>query len=219
MKIINQSYEILNLSKSPIQDIERAARTCYKSEGKITDDSAESLVKSLVKRGHHAMLEFGFMSVKFITDRGVTHELVRHRLCSFAQESTRYVNYKEGVEFILPVWLDKELLGEYNSVLEYNSLDYPNEIKWLNSCWNDECNYKSLIEGGWRPEQARSILPNSLKTEIVVQANLREWMHIFNLRCSKAAHPQIRQLMSPLLKEVQNKIPIIFDEILRISNK
>lgn len=218
MKIINQSHKILEISKNAAIGIERAARTCYKSESKITDDSAEKLVQTLYKSGHHAMLEFGFMTVKFITDRGVTHELVRHRLCSFAQESTRYVNYKTGVEFIRPVWVDKVILGEFVIIQKQARLVaghdlFQGELIWVNSMIQSEQNYKELIENGWRPEQARSVLPNSLKTEIVIQANFREWIHIFSLRCNKTAHPQIRELMLSLLKEVQPKVPVIFDEI------
>jgi len=207
MKIIEQSHEILQIDKNAIQSMEKAARTCYKSEDKITEGSAKKLIKTLYKSGHHAMLEFGDMTVKFITDRGVTHELVRHRLCSFAQESTRYVNYKTGVEFIRPVWCTDNIM----SLIHRNDAE---EI-WLESMRWAEQSYKNLIKRGWRPEQARSVLPNSLKTEIVAKANLREWMHIFSLRCSKKAHPQIRELMLPLLKEVQSIIPVIFEDILK----
>jgi len=211
MKIVKQNHSILNLSSNPLKDIEFAARTCYKSEDKITNDSSERLVKMLQKRGHGAMLEFGDMTVKFVTDRGVTHELVRHRLCSFAQESTRYVNYKEGVQFIQPVWMRD--LTDYGTISFDNSKITVLESDWMRSMMDTEEAYISLIEKGWRPEQARSVLPNSLKTEIVVKCNLREWIHIFSLRCSKAAHPQIRELMLPLLEEVTKKVPVLFNKL------
>jgi len=199
MKILQQSHEILSLPENLLEMLEKAGRTCYKSEDKITKESAPKFVKVLRDRGHHAMIEFGDIIVKFITNRGVTHELVRHRLCSFAQESTRYVKYDGNMEFILPVWLEGP-----------NSSDY---TTWTGAMHMAEANYKYLLSDGWRPEQAREVLPNSLKTEIVVKANIREWRHIFTLRCSKAAHPQIRGLMLPLLKELKNKLPVVFDDV------
>lgn len=202
MKIINQSHEILKLDDSVLRDIEVAGRTCYQSQDKITEESAEKFVAMLQKRKHMAMIEFADMTVKFITNRGVTHELVRHRVCSFAQESTRYVKYDGSMEFIKPVW------GNFSGVLH----DSP-EYSWLRAMESSENKYQYLLECGWRPEQAREVLPNSLKTEIVVKANLREWLHIFSLRTSKAAHPQIRGLMIGLLNELKEKLPTVFGEI------
>jgi len=200
MKLIEQSHEILSYPSDACHDIEAVGRTCYKSEDKITDGSAEKFVAMLRDRGHHAMLEFGFMTVRFITNRGVTHELVRHRLCSFAQESTRYCNYGgKDMEFIRPVWVDiqdPKPIGEFNQLL-----------------WEAEQSYNRLLNLGWSPQQAREVLPNALKTEIVVQANLREWRHIFKLRCSPKAHPQMVALMKPLLKEVKERIPVLYDDI------
>ena len=200
MKVIEQSHEILQHDEDMLKVIERAARTCYKSEDLITEESAERLVGSLIKRGHHAMLEFGSVTVKFITDRGVTHEIVRHRLCSFAQESTRYVNYNnKGFEFIKPVWWD-----------DWSPIE---RTIWKEQmCWVGD-RYNTLIGRGSTPQQARSILPNSLKAEIVVKANVREWRHIFTLRCNPAAHPQMVELMKPVLAEFQLKFPILFDDI------
>lgn len=200
MKIVNQSYKIISLPDNLLETLEQAGRTCYKSEDKITDESAPKFVEMLRNRGHHAMIEFGDIIVKFITNRGVTHEMVRHRMCSFAQESTRYVNYKGGMEFIRPVW--------------WNENDTSPQQSWYESMKQSEKAYISLLNQGWRPEQAREVLPNSLKTEIVVKANIREWRHIFTLRTSKAAHPQIRKLMIPLLEELKEKLPIVFEDIL-----
>jgi len=200
MKIINQSYKIISLPEKLLETLELAGRTCYKSEDKITEESAPKFVKMLRDRGHHAMIEFGDIIVKFITNRGVTHEMVRHRMCSFAQESTRYVNYKGGMEFIRPVW--------------WNENDALPQQSWYVAMEQSEKSYISLLNQGWRPEQAREVLPNSLKTEIVVKANIREWRHILTLRTSKAAHPQIRELMIPLLVELKEKLPVVFDDII-----
>jgi thymidylate synthase (FAD) len=212
MKIIDQSHEIINLPSNLLQVIEAAGRTCYKSEDKITSDSATRFVARMRDWSHHAMIEFGDITIRFITNRGVTHELVRHRLCSFAQESTRYVKYDGGMEFIRPVWCSDELIGINLKGLRTKNIS-KQELKWLDACYNAECCYLSLLEDGWRPEQAREVLPNSLKTEIVVKANIREWRHMFTLRCAKKAHPQIRALMVPLLAELKTKVPVIFNDI------
>ena len=207
MKIIKPSYEILTpISKDGLEELKRietAARTCYKSEDKIAEDgsSARKMVKALITRGHEAMLEHSQLSVKFICDRGVTHEMVRHRLCSFAQESTRYCNYsgdKFGNEltFIEPFF--------FKDNLTYYSF-------WKDACQKCEDVYMYLISQGVPPQEARSVLPNSLKTEIVVTANYREWRTIFKLRCAKDAHPQIREVMIPLQKELAEKLPEVFD--------
>ena len=209
MKIIPSSYEILTpISEGGIEElkhIERVARTCYKSESLISEDgtSAKKLVTNLIKAGHEAMLEHSTLAVKFIVDRGVSHELVRHRIASFAQESTRYCNYsndKFGNEltFIKPLFWDED--DDF----------YPT---WVDSMQNAERNYNYLISIGAKPQEARSILPNSLKTEIVVTANYREWRTFFKLRTAQAAHPQMREVTIPLLKELQTQIPIIFDDI------
>ncbi len=199
MQLIKQSYEILSLPEDAIKNIETAARTCYKSESKKTDDSGAKLVRSLIGNNHGAMLEFGGdLVVRFITNRGVSHELVRHRICSFAQESTRYVRY-DDMEFIEPVW--------------WQTASPITRDIFTSMCWEAEGFYKQLLNHGWKPQQAREVLPNALKTEIVVKANIREWRHIFSLRCSAAAHPQIRALMLSLLAEIQQSIPLLFDEI------
>ena len=199
MKIVKQSHEILNCSIAILQMIERAGRTCYKSEDKITSDSAENFVKNLVKRGHHAMIEFGDITVRFITDRGVTHELVRHRLCSFAQESTRYVKYDNNMEFIEPVWWDSSTETE--------------QMIWFTAMESAENCYIDLMDQGWKAQQARSVLPNSLKTEIVMKGNVREWRHIFSQRCAKTAHPQMQELMMPFFEEIKKRIPVIYDDL------
>lgn len=210
MKIVEPKYEILtDISEGGIkelQQIERVARVCYKSEDKITPDgeSAKKLVGFLVKQGHEAMLEHSQLSVLFTCDRGIANELVRHRIASFAQESTRYCNYSKEkfggeLSFIRPYYID-DLSEEACDAIS-------------NSCLWAEKLYLQLIKDGLRPEQARCVLPLCLKTEIVVTANYREWRNIFKLRTPVAAHPQMRELMCPLLLEVQKKIPVVFDDI------
>lgn len=213
MKFIEQSFEILtpNYSREEVlKQIELAARTCYKSEARICEGSASILVSKLVQLGHEAMLEHGpSLSVRFITNRGVTHELVRHRVASFAQESTRYVKYGEDMEFIVPVWVperDKEVLIEGGDTF----LSYLTSA-FVRAMYNANLSYVELMNAGWKAQEAREVLPNALKTEIVLTANLREWKHIFELRCSKAAHPQIRALMLPLLKYMSEILPEIFE--------
>jgi len=209
MKIIRSHYEILNEREllTASKSIEVAARTCYKSEDKISEDSDVSLMNKLISCGHEAMLEFGpSISVVFVCDRGISHELVRHRLCSFAQESTRYCNYSKDkfdnqITFILPMWL-------------YDKYGTPEYGVWAEAMEISEMKYNSLINDyGWQPQQARAVLPNSLKTEIVVKANIREWRHIFRLRTSPKAHPQMRELMIPLLKHFQEFCPLLFNDI------
>ncbi|MCK5127592.1 MAG: FAD-dependent thymidylate synthase [candidate division Zixibacteria bacterium] len=196
MKLLKQSYEILSFPTDLEQLIEIAGRTCYQSQDKITDSSSIRFCNKMVESGHHAMIEFGNIIVRFITNRGVTHELVRHRLCSFAQESTRYVKYGKDMEFIEPVWW--KITGEVTRDTFKNSLRY--------SCDT----YCRLIDFGWKPQEAREVLPNALKTEIVVNANVREWRHILTLRCAKTAHPQMRALMIPLLEEFTDMWPGLF---------
>jgi thymidylate synthase (FAD) len=200
-------------SENPLKLIELAGRTCYKSEDKITDDSAASFVQKLNKLGHLSVLEHSCMSVKFITDRGVSHELVRHRLASYSQESTRYCNYSSGLTFIIPVWMFIEPDDEFTEEkllsmdLNYNQRVF---LRYLLDC---ERTYKELLFAGWTPQLARQVLPNSLKTEIVMTANLREWHHVLKLRTSPNAHPQMRRLMIPLLNYCKQNIPVMFDNI------
>ena len=209
MKIIKPSYEILTpISDGGIkelQHIEKIGRVCYKSEDRITDDgeSAKKFVKMLISNGHEAMIEHSSLSVKFVVDRGVSHELVRHRIASFAQESTRYCNYS------------KDKFGNEITVIEPC---FWNEDTGFYECWKVSCEqseryYFELLNGGATPQQARTVLPNSLKTEITITANYREWRNFFKLRTAEASHPQMREVTIPLLKELKTLIPIIFDDI------
>ena len=215
MKIIKPSYEILTpISDGGIkelQHIEKIGRVCYKSEDRITDDgeSAKKFVKMLISNGHEAMIEHSSLSVKFVVDRGVSHELVRHRIASFAQESTRYCNYSKDkfgneITVILPCFFDTGM-----GILS-NSLVYQ---EWKSACECAEERYFNLLKMGATPQQARTVLPNSLKTEITITANYREWRNFFKLRTAEASHPQMREITIPLLKELKTFIPIIFDDI------
>lgn len=224
MKLVKPSYEIFTVDDKPItrrkghqvlRYLEKIARTCYKSEDKIGRGTAAKLVKGLIARGHEAMLEFYDVVVKFTVDRGVTHELVRHRIASYAQESTRYCNYgKQGeVVFILPPWV-KVQPGSYTSITQapHKLLDNPT-CEWFECMLCCEHTYLKLIKLGWSPQQARSVLPNSLKTEIVSKFNIREWRHIFRLRTATAAHPQMREIMQPLLSQFREVFPVLFDDV------
>lgn len=206
MKVINASYEIMGSidPSSILSNIERFGRVCYKSEARITDDSASAFVSRIIKSGHESVIEHEKITVKFICDRGVSHEIVRHRIASYSQESTRYCNYandKFGKEltFIKPVYWE-EGTREYDLWLE--------TMKQLEHC------YIELISMNVPPEQARAILPNSLKTEIVVTMNLREWRHFLKLRTSNKAHPQMREITRPLLMHLKSILPSVFDDIL-----
>ena len=219
MKVIAARYKILDKidGMEVLKKIERVARTCYKSEEYIKEGSAERLVKSLIDRGHEAMLEHYSFSIKFVCDRGVSHEIVRHRVASFAQESTRYCNYSKDkfgneLTFIKPCFWENERNIKDDEM--WTNLLCSNKYEiWLKSMYLVEKAYMTLLKHGATPEQARSILPNSIKTEIVMTANLREWRHFLKLRTAQAAHPQMRELTIPLLKELKEKIPVIFDDI------
>lgn len=209
IQFIKPSFEILHMPDM-LKTIELAGRVCYKSEDRITEDSAADFCEMILNRGHESVIEHAVATVRFICDRGVTHELVRHRLASFSQESTRYCNYGGGVTFIIPPWVSIPE-GDKDEI-PTNGLDYPS-VLWLNAMNSAGIFYSHLLTEGWSPQQARAVLPNSLKTEIVVTANMREWRHIFKLRTSKAAHPQMREIMVPLLQEMDRRCPVLFDDI------
>lgn len=226
MKLIKQSFEV-NWHTTPsdiAKYIERAGRVCYKSEDKITDDSAVNFCRRLIASGHESVLEHQSFTVKFITDRGVSHELVRHRIASFSQESTRYCNYSKDkfgneLTFIEPCWLeDYNYDGNTFNQLFRDSLRWA-EAHYLNLLkkWEDKIpdkRYKTGFRNNpWTPQQARAVLPNALKTEIVVTANLREWRTILKQRTSNKAHPQMRDLMLPLLDYLKKVLPPFFEDI------
>jgi len=200
-------------TKTPLRNIELAGRTCYKSEDRIIATSAAKFVRMLLDRGHEAMVEHASASYRVICDRGVTHEIVRHRLFSYAQESSRYCNYKGGVTFIIPCWFPPIEQGDY-CYHRVNALDLSEEyIDWLHAMLDCEAKYRHLMFKDWTPQQARSVLPNALKTEIVITGNLREWRHFFKLRCAKTAHPQMQEVANMVLADIRRRIAVIFDDI------
>ncbi|MFK4763451.1 FAD-dependent thymidylate synthase [Desulfobaculum sp. SPO524] len=205
MKIVRPSFDIMFLpdGEEMIRNIEAAGRTCYKSEDKITSDSARKFVRRIIASGHESVIEHGSATVRFVCDRGVTHELVRHRIAAFSQESTRYANYS------------KDKFGNEITVVKPVFWDEDSEAYrlWYEAMEQAERLYLDLIDKGAKAQEARSVLPNSLKTEIVMTANLREWRHVFKLRCDGAAHPQIREVMLPLLDEFARRVPVVFDDL------
>lgn len=205
MKIISPSASIVSMENEPdmLKKIEAAGRTCYKSEELITEDSAGSFVQRILKSGHHSVIEHAAATVRFVCDRGVSHEIVRHRLASYSQESTRYANYSKDkfgneITVIRPCFW-KEDSKEYKI--------------WMKSMQQAEQAYLTLLAKGASAQEARSVLPNSLKTELIVTCNVREWRHIFELRCSPAAHPQMREIMLLLLIQMFTKAPTLFDDL------
>ena len=204
MKIIKPSFWFLPINGDEmLRRIERAGRTCYKSEDKITADSARKFVAGIIKSGHESVIEHEKITVRIICDRGVPHEIVRHRLASYSQESTRYCRYSDDkfggeLTFIKPVFWEKGT---------------PKYRMWEYVMKTAEQAYLDFLKLGASPQEARSVLPNSLKTEIVVTMNLREWRHFFKLRCSPAAHPQMREVALPMLQKFKETVPVVFDDI------
>lgn len=295
MRLINSGLEILEQQPGldgMYKQIELAGRICYKSEDKITEDSAKAFVDRMIKSGHGAMLEHGTVylyckadednnpledyfhnpyskaiwigqgkyadvyvttnmrvlvehnclddlkylceptkyhakriTVHFVCDRGVSHEFVRHRVFSFAQESTRYCNYSRykfnnEVTFISPCWItdihsgnsyDMELLNNY-PLAETENMS-PESIEFIRSLVYGESSYFTLLEAGWKPQQARAVLPNSLKTELVMTGFVSDWLHFFELRCAPSAHPDAQKLAKELLVKLNEMYPGKFDEL------
>ncbi len=190
MNIVRPSAELLSITPDAEKLIERCGRVCYKSEDKITGDSAAKFIEMIIKHGHESVLEHASATILFICDRGVSHELVRHRLASYSQESTRFCNYKNGVTFISPTGSDVN-------------------ADWLENCDHAERKYIQMIQYT-TPQIARSVLPISLKTEIAVTANFREWRHIIKLRTSPQAHPQIREIIEEAAALLDKEAPTVF---------
>lgn len=205
MRVIKPSFEFLQEidGEEFLNRLERAGRVCYKSEDKITDNSAKKFLANIINRGHESVLEHEKITVSIICDRGVSHELVRHRIASYSQESTRYCNYS------------KEKFGNELTFISpcFWSQDDSMYLLWSEQMQQIENTYNKLIKIGATPQEARSVLPNSLKTQIVVTMNIREWRHFFKLRTDAAAHPQMREVANMLLVEFQKKIPVLFDDI------
>lgn len=187
-----------------LNKLERYARVCYKSEDKMSNEGNPDFLKNKVRQGHESIIEHEKATVMMIIDRGVSHELVRHRVgAAYSQESTRYCSY------------NKDKFGNEITVIEpYFFADRPEACSlWQEACRFAEQRYMDMLKNGCSAQEARSILPNSLKTEIVVTYNLREWRHFFRLRCDAASHPQMRQVAIPLLLYFKEKLPALFADV------
>lgn len=219
MKVVDPSatFEDAIDAEAILVKIEKAGRTCYKSEDASTGaESAEKFVRMILRRGHLSVLEHVSLTARIVCDRGVTHEIVRHRIASYSQESTRYCNYSSGkfggeLQFIRPCFFD-----EPNPDAEVDDSYTPSNARW--DIWHTamedaETAYLELVANGASPQEARSVLPNSLKTEIVMTANLREWIHFFALRCDAAAHPQMREVADMLKAQLQAALPVLFEAV------
>lgn len=205
MKIIEPSVEIITPIDydAMMRHIERCGRTCYKSEHKITDGSAERFIRNIIKRGHESVLEHASFTVRWTVDRSISHQIVRHRIASYSQESQRYCNYGKDdfgrdVTFIRPVQLPD---------------DTPAFAIWKTVMQKCECAYFDLLTLGCSPQEARSVLPNSTKTELVMTANIREWRHFLKLRTSEGADPNMRHIAKQLLQVCKFAMPALFDDI------
>ena len=211
MRIINPSVEFITPlnGKVIMERLEQCGRVCYKSEDSITDGSAEKFLKGIISRGHEAVLEHCSLTVKFICDRGVSHEIVRHRIAAYCQESTRYCNYSKDK-------FGREITVIAPCFLEVTS---PQWRAWEHACALAEKAYFNLLDQGCTPQEARAVLPNSLKTELVMTADIREWRHFLKLRCGNGAHPQIREVATQLLEALYQEMPVLFGDIWEDLNK
>lgn len=205
MITIQPEIEILSTEsyEDMLRRIEKIGRVCYKSEERIGEGTAEKFIAGIIKRGHESVIEHGSITVKVTCDRGVTHEIVRHRIASYSQESTRYCNYS------------KDAFGSEITVIRPSFLTEgtPGWQYWKVACRMAEKSYFELLDWGCTPQEARAVLPTCLKTEVVMTANLREWRHFFKLRTAPAAHPQMREVAIPLLHQMRSQVPVIFDDI------
>lgn len=204
MKIIEPTIEIENVDyKKIMKNLEKACRTCYRSEDKITDESYKTLLKNCINRGHESILEHEKITIQMVCDIGVYKDLTRHRIASFSIESTRYCNYgkdkfENQIKFIKPVNMEEntELYAE-----------------WKNNCEEIEKHYIKMAKLGATPDQMRMILPHSTAALVTMTANVREWKHILELRASAHAHPSVEQVMIPLLIHFKENMPEIFENI------
>lgn len=212
MIIVKPAYEIISQNDYPsmLEKIEKAGRVCYKSENRISEGTAETFIRGILKRGHESVIEHEGISVRVICDRGVTHEIVRHRVASYSQESTRYCNYTNDKFSSQISCIDIATGFQYDLNNETDCKKY--EV-WQEAMKASEKYYFRLLELGAKPQEARSVLPNSLKTELVMTMNLREWRHFFRLRCATAAHPQMRELACMILADFIKRFPIFFEDL------
>ncbi len=204
MKIIEPVVEIEKVDYNKMmKNLERACRTCYRSEDKITEESYKTLLKNCINRGHESILEHEKITIRMTCDIGVYKDLTRHRHASFSIESTRYCNYGKDkfdnqIKFIEPVNIEK------------NTKLYE---EWQKTCEEIEKHYIKMVNLGATPDQMRMILPHSTAAEVTMTANIREWKHVLSLRCTKHAHPAVEQVMIPLLLHLKKNMPEIFESI------
>lgn len=208
MKIIEPSVELINPVpyEVALNTIEIAGRTCYQSEDKMTDNSAEGFIRRIIQRGHESVLEHVSVTARFICDRGVSHEIVRHRIGAYSQESTRYCNYSDGK-------FGGEIAVIEPCFVEYGTGSY---VVWKDACEMAEAYYMRLMNGNTKhltPQEARAVLPNSLKTTLIVTYNIREWRHFFRLRCDPAAHPQTKQVANMARELLTERYPVFFEDL------
>lgn len=219
MRTVEAHVEFINPPEYAVvlNTIERVGRTCYKSEDKMTEDSAEGFVRRLIQRGHEAMIEHGSVTLCFINDRGISHEEVRHRIASFGQESTRYCNYSKDKFDGEVTYIDIERGMELDATVS----KLPYEVKlaiiheWMVACLDAERHYLRMLELGATPQIARSVLNTSTKTEICITMNFREWRHFIRLRNDPAAHPQMREVAQQALDMLYEKYPVFFEEFVK----
>ena len=204
MQIVDPYIQVEKVNGIQImKNIERACRTCYRSEGKITEESYKTLLKNCITRGHESVLEHEKVTIRLYCDLGVYKDLTRHRTASFSIESTRYCNYGKDK-------FDNELKVIRPCNIEEGTDIYAN---WKNACEAIEKNYMEMSKKGALPDQLRMILPHSIAAEVTMTANIREWKHILSLRASNHTHPSIRQLMIPLLLYFKQIMPEIFEDV------
>ena len=189
--------------KKIMQRIERACRTCYRSEEMITEDSYKTLLKNCLNRGHESILEHEKVSIRMICDLGVYKDITRHRLASFSIESTRYCNY------------GKDKFGSELKIMKPCNIEEGTEMyeDWKNTMLCIEKNYIKMSQEGAKPDQLRMLLPHSIAAEVNMTCNIREWKHVLSLRCTNHAHPSIRQVLIPLLLKFKQDMPEIFEKV------
>lgn len=201
MRIVEPSAELVWITPDALRVIEGAGRICYKSEDKISAGTAEQFVKQILARGHEAVIEHASASFRIVTDRGITHEIVRHRIASYCQESTRYCNY------------GKDKFGSEISVIRPPKMNGAQEAAWRTGCEAAEKQYFAMLEAGATPQIARSVLPTCLKTELVMTANFREWRHFLKLRLGAGAHPQVVEVAQLIRAALGEACPVVFSDL------
>lgn len=203
MKIIKNKVELINAPdyKTVLNTVELATRTCYKSEDKMGEGTAEKLIRGCIKRGHLSTIEHAFVTVRITADRAILNEMVRHRLCQYSQESTRYVNY------------DSDKYGREIKVIQPVQLTGDDIQVWKEACTYAEYCYNKLVDAGVKPENARSVLPLCTASELVMTANMREWRHILSLRRGPGAHPDMREVADMIYEVLREKYPVFFEDL------